>query len=436
MVMFKPNTARLPEGQDRARIPEAILPAEIKRLLEDFGAEEIAKGIPSFKQSDTLRVLSDGRIYRTPDYTNLFVIRLPQGVNRQTVIGSLHRHPAVAIAEIDQSPTFRELVPNDQHFGLQWNLKNTGQFGGTPGADIKATFAWDKTTGNSAVILGFIDTGVEAGHPDFKDSSGQSRVSGDSQFFTDHGTQVAGIAAATGNNGIGIAGIDWKAAIHSETITDFSNIPAVVSAINDAVAAGARVLNNSWGVANFSQVLFNQFLAAYQADVLPVVSNPATGEEGEFPNSFGSWILNVAATTNKDAKATYSFARDYTDVAAPGGNADGVNERNIYSTIRTSNGSYGYGAGTSMAAPHVTGIAGLLLSVNPDLHNYDLEWIIKRSADDIGTTGPDPDFGYGRVNAYEAVRRASLPYEIVIDVRPNQAKRKPFASVRKMTILR
>ncbi|MFQ5627110.1 MAG: S8 family serine peptidase, partial [Methyloligellaceae bacterium] len=409
--MFKPNTARLPEGRDRGSIAEAVLPARIKRFLQQARAEEMAKGLPRFKQADTLRVLKDGRIYKTPDYSNLFVIRLPEGAARQAVIDSLKKHPSVAIVEKDQPVIFRGVDPNDPNFNLQWNLKNTGQFGGTPGADVKATDAWTITTGSNSVILGIIDLGVQGSHPDFENASGQSRVSGDSQFITDHGTAVAGVAAATGNNAIGVAGVDWNAAIHAEQVNGFTigNVPAIIDAIDDAVTAGARVLNNSWGHEQFSQLLFNQFVAAYQADVLPVDANPETGGEGDFPNDYGSWILNVAATTNGDAQAAYSFSRDFTDVAAPGGNNDQDARHNIYTTRRTAAGSYGYQVGTSYAAPHVTGIAGLLLSLNPNLRNYDLEWIVKRSANDIDPPGPDNDTGYGRVNAYEAVRHVSSP---------------------------
>ncbi len=405
VVMFKSGIVSLPDGRDRANLDEATLPTPLRTLLKAFDAQEIAKGIPEFQRSDTLRVLPDGRLFKVPDYTNLFVITLPTGLQREALVDSLVRFPIVVSAEKNQRAILRETIPNDTHFqARQWNLKNTGQFGGTPGADVKATFAWDITKGSTSVILGILDYGIQSGHLDL-----QGKVSGDAGYSVSHGTHVAGIAGALTNNNRGVAGVDWNAQLVSQRI-DLGGIPEIAQAVNDAVAAGARVLNNSWGLPSYSTVLYNAFLSAYQADVLSTVANPETGATGEFPNSFGTWIMNVAATTNGDAKASYSFDRNYTDVGAPGGNADGVLERNIYSTIPDN--TYGYMAGTSMATPHVTGIAGLLLAINPNLHNYDLEWIIKRSANDIPPTGRDPSTGYGRVNAYEAVRHVAAPYQI------------------------
>jgi subtilisin family serine protease len=404
VVMFEPSIVSLPEGRDRTNPDEANLPNSLRRLLRAFDTQEIAKGIPEFRRSDTLRVLPDGRIFKVPDYTNLFVITLPMGMKRESLVDSLKQLPGIISAENNQKAVLRETIPNDSHFSTrQWNLKNTGQFGGTPGADIKATFAWDIAKGSSSVILGIIDTGIQSGHVDL-----QGKVSGDAGYSISHGTHVAGIAAANTNNSQGVAGVDWNARLVSQRM-DLGGTPEIAQAINDAVAAGARVLNNSWGGPEYSSVLYNAFLSAYQADVLLTVANPEDGATGEFPNSFGPWIVNVGATTNGDAKTSYSFDRDYTDVGAPGGNGDAVLERDIYSTIPF---VYGYSAGTSMATPHVTGIAGLLLSINPSLHNYDLEWIIKRSANDILPAGRDPSTGYGRVNAFEAVRHVAAPYQI------------------------
>jgi hypothetical protein len=102
----------------------------------------MALGMPSFQSSDTLRVLPDGRVFRLPDYTNLFVVSLQQAERRSTLIDSLKVLPFLLSAEKNQKAMLRELVPNDTYFtSRQWNMRNTGQFGGTSGADIKATLA-------------------------------------------------------------------------------------------------------------------------------------------------------------------------------------------------------------------------------------------------------------------------------------------------------
>lgn len=405
VVMFKPNTVSLPEGQTRTSIDQATMPSHIRDVLQAYDAQEIAKGMPNFQKSDTLRILSDGRRVRAPEWTNLFVITLSSGAQRETLVQQLAGFPEVLSAEKNQKVIFRETTPDDTYFATrQWNLKNSGQFGGTLGADIKATFAWDLTTGSSLEKLGIVDSGIEASHLDLG-----GKVTGDAGWIDDHGTHVAGIAGAVGFNGQGIAGIDWSARLHSEVGWD---MPTLAEAVWQASVSGARVINNSWGFENYSPTLESAFILAYQADALPIVANPETGATGEFPNALGTYILNVGATTNTDGKASYSFARKYTDVAAPGGNAE-INfpGRNIWSTVPNPI-NYDYKAGTSMAAPHVTGIAGLLRALNPNLHNYDLEWVIKRTADDKGNPGPDREFGYGRVNAYEAAQRVVTPYTI------------------------
>jgi hypothetical protein len=126
--------------------------------------------------------------------------------------------------------------------------------------------------------LGIIDTGVQANHEDLT-----GRVSGDAGFGAAHGTHVAGIAGAKGNNNKGVAGVNWNAQLVSQR-NDQGGIPGIAQAVNDAVAAGARVLNNSWGVQDYSQVLYDAFFAAQQADVLSIVANPEDGAIGEFPN--------------------------------------------------------------------------------------------------------------------------------------------------------
>jgi subtilisin family serine protease len=412
VLMMKPGVVDLGQGRIRAAIDEGTLPLRMRALLQEAGAQEIAKGMPEFQRSDTLRVFPDGRVYRAPDYTNVFVITLPADVPREALVDSLARLPEVISVEKNQRVIFRETVPTSEpYFGYQWNMKNTGQSSGTAGADIKATFAWDLTKGSNTVKLGLVDSGVKADHEDFG-----GRISGDAGYNTFHGTQVAGIMAAVGDNGKGIAGVDWRARIVSQrTGLNDNDIPSIAAAVDQAVADTVRVLNNSWGVNSYSSLLYTSFRAAHRANVLSIVANAQTGaaEHADYPNSFGTWVMSVAATTNTDAKAGYSLSRRYTDIAAPGGNHDGIVERDILSTIPPNTNTYDYDWGTSFAAPHVTGVAGLMLAKNINLRNYDIEWILNRAADPKGSTPyPNLDFGYGRLNAYEAVRRVSAPYQI------------------------
>jgi subtilisin family serine protease len=140
---------------------------------------------------------------------------------------------------------------------------------------------------------------------------------------------------------------------------------------------------------------------------------PEEGSPEDYPNNYGQGIVNVGATTNNDQRSWYSYAKPYIDVSAPGGNADGVDERDIFSTVP--NNGFDYMAGTSMAAPHATGVASLLkgyasTNLGINLYNDDLEQILRISADDIydtldGTTGPgwDQGTGTGRINVRKAL---------------------------------
>jgi subtilisin family serine protease len=140
------------------------------------------------------------------------------------------------------------VFPNDPYFNLQWGLHNTGQAGGESDADIDAPEAWDYEQGESSVIIGIIDTGVQGSHEDLS-----GKVSGESIIGHPHGTHVAGIAAANTNNGIGVAGVSWNSLIHAEEIyTSSFDDAEIYQDIKDAVQAGAFVLNDSWGGPDYS----------------------------------------------------------------------------------------------------------------------------------------------------------------------------------------
>ncbi len=383
----------------------------MKGVLQRAGARRIARGFPDFQRSDTLRVLGDGRTYRVPDYTNLFVVTLPPNANRDSVVARLNRLPGVQYAEKNQRPaprfspgnrshtvssqpqsaTDEVIPPNQEDFDKQWGLRNTS------GPDIEATKAWTYTKGSNNVTIGIVDGGIKAGHVELS-----GKVSGYTGT-TDHSTAVAGIAAAKGDNPAGrIAGVDWYAKIHSEPLGGLVN---TAQSIEDAVTAGASVINNSWGFADQSTTLTQALRSAYEADVLLVHANPykdgIPGQTSSYPNNVGPWIVNVGAMNQSGSPWDNTGSRSFTDVAAPGVD------------IYTSAASVDYYSfdGTSLAAPFVTGTASLLLSAEPSLHTHDIEYLLKRTAQSYGS-GHDPEVGYGMIDAHAAVRRVSDPYEV------------------------
>lgn len=237
-----------------------------------------------------------------------------------------------------------------------------------------------------------------------------------------HGIHVAGIAAAKTNNWngtvyVGIAGVDWNAQLHAQRV-DYTDDAGTYQAVVDAVnySTNVRVLNNSWSLINsnysprYSTTVRLAFVYAYKMNRVVVCANGNYQElypyQTYYPAGFGKGIIAVGSTNNLDQRASTSQVNDAIDVAAPG--------VSIYSTYR--NPDYAYNSGTSMAAPHVAGIASLLKGYNTSLYNDDIEQIIRLTADDVNSStdpGWDQFIGTGRVNAYKAFKLINSPNQVV-----------------------
>ena len=226
---------------------------------------------------------------------------------------------------------------------------------------------------------------------------------------------MTGIAAAKGSNSGGlVVGMNWQAQVYAQPL---GTVLTTAQSINNVVSAGARVINNSWGFAERSPTLSQALRAAYDADRLLVHANPYDpaytsnpNNISDFPNDSGPWIVNVGAMTKTGGALNSTASKTYTDLGGPG--------ENIYSAS-TPSGVFEYNcfsntvcilSGTSQAAPFVTGTASLMLGVRPDLRNYEIEHLLKRTAQGYPTF--NSQYGYGMVNAYEAVRRVSAPYTL------------------------
>jgi RHS repeat-associated protein len=271
------------------------------------------------------------------------------------------------------------LQPNDPQLNAQWALRNTGQDGGRYGSDIKATTAWQTTTGSTAAVVAVIDSGIDFTHPDLTNNQWTNPNPSDIgdlhgwDFTTDsgaikdeqgHGTAVAGIIAAEGNNSLGITGVMWRASLMSLRVLDNTgtgDVADAAEAIDYAVDHGAQVINLSWGTSGESVVLKDAIERAIRRNVVVVCSagNSSTNLDATpyYPASFNVRnLISVAASDNSDQLASWSNwgARSVT-LAAPG--------MNILTTQR--GGGYWNVSGTSAAAPIVAGIAGLLRTARP-----------------------------------------------------------------------
>jgi len=223
------------------------------------------------------------------------------------------------------------LTPNDARFGEQWSLNNLGGTGKTTDADIDAPEAWDINTGASSVIVAVIDTGVDFGHPDLSGASsgnGWDFVNNDNDPTDDyfHGTHVAGILGARGNNGIGIAGVAWNCRIMALKVLD-STGHGSVDDLNDALdyarTHGAQIINMSLQDYPQSALVSATLDALQTAGVLVVCAAGNHGSDNDvspnYPSSYPQLnIISVASSTDDDELASYSnFGLNSVDVAAP-----------------------------------------------------------------------------------------------------------------------
>lgn len=391
IVMFKPNVVELPQGRVAAQLSEVtIATSRLKAVLERINVEVIEKAFPEFRLADTLGVARTGEIVKLANLSNIYKIRLPERQNISEAVAELAAFPEIIYAEQNSIAVPHAVYPNDDYFddpnnpgqgGYQWNLLNTGQSGGTNDADIDAPDAWDITKGNSSTLIGIIDGGVENWHEDLN-----GKVSGDAGWGWDgHGFLVAGIAAAKTNNSKGIAGIDWYAQINSQRI-DGAGETGTYNAIMAAVNAGSDIINNSWssvteeGDPFWSATVRAAFANAYKLNVTAVASMGNYGTETTYyPAGYGQGIIAVGATNRNDIRQSSSSYGNHIDVVAPG--------VSIISCVpyTTSLGYYDIVSGTSIAAPQIPGIAGLLLAKNPNLYNDDIEQIIRISAEDVNS---------------------------------------------------
>lgn len=298
-------------------------------------------------------------------------------------------------------------VPNDPQFGNQYALHNTGQsIGGISGlsdADIDAPEAWDLAAARgldtSTVTIAVLDSGINehvqlAGRvlPGFNIPDNNAITVDECQS---HGTHVSGVIAATGNDGVGSTGLAWQAKLTPYVVvnpcTGFES--SVAAALTLATDAGHRLVNMSLQFYTGSSTLRDAVLYAYAHDVIMVAAagnnnNSAVAFPGRWPET-----ICVSATTNTDAKASFSNFGPEVDVCAGG------------DVIRSLTGTTGYGdkSGTSQATPSVTGTIALMLAWNPSLKPDEARQILITTATDIGAAGFDNNFGYGRINAYAAL---------------------------------
>ncbi len=319
----------------------------------------------------------------------------------------------------------RPVFPDDPAFLYEWHLFNTNQFkNGVSGIDIRAPEAWRISTGSPRVVVAVVDSALHFLNPDLAsnvwNNPGEIPSNGiddDGNGFVDdvhgwnfaddtcnlyggsanHGTHVAGLIGAAGNNGDGIAGVCWQVSLMGVRFMDdtgYGETLDAIDAIDYAVSMGARVINASWGGDEDGSDGEDDLLAAAvaRAEAAGVLFVAAAGNDGKnidsvpyYPASYaGSNIVTVASVTQAGGRSSFSnYGAVSVDIAAPGGGGTYNNSKDLPGTYLTStvdNESLGYKRGTSMAAPLVSGAAALLLSEEPGLTPFEIKDILRATA--------------------------------------------------------
>ena len=292
-------------------------------------------------------------------------------------------------------------TPNDPYWGDQWGMMI-----------IAADFAWDIHKGSTSVTVAIVDTGIDYTHDDLSGhylALGYDWVNNDNDPMDDHwhGTHCAGIAAAVMDNGIGVVGVA-QVSLMAEKVLNAAGSGTwddVAQGITHAADAGANVISISLGGYGYSSLVEDACLYAWNKGC--IITGAAGNDNTStplYPAAYDTVIAVSAtspyATDHHDGKASYSNWGDWIELSAPGG--DGADYHAWILSTYLDNG-YAWAYGTSMATPHVSGLAALVWSYDSSLTNQQLRQHLRNTADDIGDPGKDVYFGYGRINAYRAL---------------------------------
>jgi subtilisin family serine protease len=381
---------------------EAVIEDQDGRTAEDVAAEY--RALPNV-------------VYAEPN----FEIALDPSEDKDTSVAPHH----------DDPPVVKAPAPNDPLFAEQWSLLNTGQRGGTSGADICATRAWTKTTGSNKVVVAVIDTGVDYRHTDlagniwtrpanlapytdkelgtFDDLHGfdASDMDGDPMDDNGHGTHCAGIIGAEGDNKEGVSGVNWHVQIMPLKFLDAGGrgtLRDAIECINYVIArkhdgVNVRIISASWGSMMGSRSLEDAIRRAGEEGILFVAAagNSSTNNDRlpHYPSNYDQPnVISVAALDRNDRLARFSnYGARSVNIAAPGAEIMSTWPGNEYEEH----------SGTSMATPEVAGVAALILAANPNMTLKELRERLLGSVDKLPALEGKVSTG-GRLNAARAVR--------------------------------
>lgn len=375
-----------------------------------------------------------------PKLLRTFLLNFTTPSDIEEIMAILKQNPDIEYVE--RVPIDRiEYAPNDTLYNLpsfgtnyKWHLDR-----------IQAEQAWNVTKGSPAIKIAIVDNAIWANHPDLQNkivlqrdvvsntNNSNPQPTAGTDFDWSHGTHCAGLSAGQSDNGIGIASVGFNTsiiAVKAASNNNPSSISGGYSGVQWAASNGADVISMSWGGGTYSTTAQNIMTAAYNMGIVLVA---AAGNDdlstAHYPSAY-SHVISVASINADDAKTDFSNYGTTVDVSAPGGY--GIpGPQGLLSTTYSSGtyGKYDLMAGTSMACPMVSGLCGLILSMNPSLNPDQLEAILKSTTDPIDNVNPNyiGMLGTGRINAFKAV--TNTPYPPIADFSTPLATIKPGTSI-------
>lgn len=380
-----------------------------------------------------------------PDLTRFYTLTLTQGADVEKIRKELYELDEIESSEPDYI-LYTQATANDSEYSAMWNLHTI---------DIES--AWNVTKGSNSVTVGVVDTGIDYNHPDFagraiikgkdvstcdssinelKSSGGRcskpKQPDNDPMDTNGHGTHVAGTIGAATNNSLGVAGINWDVTLVAVKVLGAGGaggLSEIAEGLRDAADRGVDVINMSLGgIGTCSQGSMIHAAVEY-AKSRGVTIVAAAGNDNNDATSFVPaacpGVITVGATGPNDERAAYSNFGSRVDLAAPGGNKGAAQCRQSNCINSTwIGGKYSSIQGTSMAAPHVSGVAALMLAQNSALTPDDIKRCLIESGDSITTDRP---IGGKRLNAYNALNgciasenNTSVTPEVTVTVTPEE----------------
>ncbi|HDS09061.1 MAG TPA: T9SS type A sorting domain-containing protein [Firmicutes bacterium] len=379
-----------------AEKPEPYYEYRENEVIIRFKTERSEREIQDFLKENGLQLKQ-----KSP-YLDYYLVTVPEGRSLPASVQTLKENPALEYAGFNYI-CYMNLTPNDTYWNYQHGMRQ-----------INMPTAWNLETGNPAIIIAVLDTGVELTHPDLAAniySSGYDSINGDYDASDDegHGTHVAGIIAAVTNNSYGVSGVAPDCSILPVKVLNSSGAGdaySLAAGLNYATSQNVHVINMSLGWPVNNGVAYdpggpmpNAIQKAYANNIAMFASSGNDGEPAVgYPAAYDQ-VISVGAVNKNDMKTNYSNWGSNLDIVAPGGWAPPTEDL-IISTYPGS--QFAWMGGTSQSCPHAAGVGALVIAHGATTPEA-VRFILQTSAIDLGSSGRDDMYGYGRIDAYRAL---------------------------------